>query len=46
MRSKQITVYDWMEDFEPILLENLNELLEAEGTEPLEQLHGYFKDVR
>ena len=45
MRSKQITVYDWMEDFEPILLENLNELLEAEGAEPLEQLHGgYFKD--
>jgi hypothetical protein len=40
MKSEQVTVYNWIEDFGPILLDNLNELLVAKGIEPMRDLHG------
>jgi len=40
MKTKQITVYNWMEDVQPELLNNLNDLLVAKGIEPLTELHG------
>jgi len=45
MKTTTIEVYDWMDDVQPVLLANLNELLAAKGIEPLTQLHGgNFKD--
>ena len=40
MKSEQVTVYNWMDDVRPVILANLNELLAAEGIEPLLDLHG------
>ena len=40
MKTKQVTVYDWIEDVVPELLNNLNTLLVAKGIEPLKDLHG------
>ena len=40
MKTKTIETYDWIEDVQPELLKNLNELLVAKGIEPLEHLHG------
>jgi hypothetical protein len=37
--------FDWIEDVQPMLLKNLNELLVAKNIEPMSQLHGgTFKD--
>ena len=45
LKPEMIATYDWMDDIEPIILKNLNELLVAEGIEPLRDLHGgCFKD--
>jgi hypothetical protein len=40
MKTQTIETYDWMEDVEPELLKNLNELLAKKGIDPMEQLHG------
>lgn len=41
MKTKTVETYDWMEDVEPELLKNLNELLANKGHEPLgDSLHG------
>lgn len=40
MKTATIQTYDWMQDVGPELLNNLNELLEAKGIEPLHDLHG------
>ena len=40
MKTKQVTVYDWIEDIGPELLNNLNTLLVAKGIEPLKSFHG------
>ena len=45
LKPKMIATYDWMNDIHPIILKNLNELLVAEGIEPIRDMHGgYFKD--
>ena len=48
MKPNKVETYDWMEDFGPTVAQNLNELLIAEGIDPLPQkntLHsGLFKD--
>lgn len=45
MKTETIETYDWQEDVEPALLDNLNKLLVAKGIEPLDQLQGgRFKD--
>jgi len=45
MKTETIEVYDWMEDVDPELLKNLNELLVAKGIDPTHDLHGgSFKD--
>ena len=45
MKTELIKTYNWIEDFGPAILKNLNELLVAEGTDPISQLHGgSFKD--
>ena len=45
MKSRTMKYYNWSEDLQPVILANLNELLAAEGTAPLRQLHGgTFKD--
>lgn len=45
MQPKNLKYYDWFNDFEPEILKNLNELLMADGIEPVKSLHGgWFKD--
>jgi hypothetical protein len=45
MTPKTVEYYDWFEDLEPIVLENLNEILVSKGIEPVKNLHGgAFKD--
>ena len=45
IQTKTVETYDWMEDIEPILLENLNKILAQHGFEPARDLHGgAFKD--
>lgn len=45
MTPKTITYYNFIEDLQPEILKNLNELLAADGIEPLDNLHGdSFKD--
>jgi hypothetical protein len=45
IRAKTTEYYDWFEDLEPIVLDNLNEILVSKGIDPLSRLHGgMFKD--
>ena len=45
MKVRTSEYYNWAEDFQPEILKNLNELLVADGIEPLKNLHGgTFKD--
>lgn len=40
MRKHTVDYYDWIDDVGPVLLANLNELLEVKGVEPVRDLHG------
>lgn len=40
MTPKTVEYYDWINDVGPAILKNLNELLVADGVEPLRDLHG------
>ena len=45
MKSHTVQYYNFTEDLQPEILKNLNELLVAQGIEPLTHLHGgSFKD--
>jgi len=40
INARKNDYYDWAYDLKPEIIKNLNELLVAEGTEPLTDLHG------
>lgn len=45
MKPRMVKYYDWFEDIEPVILENLNDILVSKNIEPLEDLHGgWFLD--
>ncbi len=45
MKTTTVETHDWIADFGPELLKNLNELLVAKGIEPMHDYHGgTFKD--
>lgn len=45
MQTRTVEYYDWFKDFEPEVMQNLCDLLRAQGIDAPRDMHGgYFKD--